>query len=164
MLTHSYWLTDDVVDVCSQEVSSNGIFGGAGWLLQKDYLYFFSKTYRKQCDIVLLVRCSHIILKGFVMKVFEIKLCIDGSERVIILILPMLFNCWFVRDWLPLQRVNQLFETFILKELESDQEGKRHDLRMGRSHLWYLQIFPSNGGNPSCRVGYAFASEWGKSH
>jgi len=32
------------------------------------------------CDIVLLISCNHIMLKGFVMKIFEIKFVMNGSE------------------------------------------------------------------------------------
>ena len=44
------------------------------------YLHFFSKTYRNVIAIVLLIRCNHIMLKGFVMKIFEIKFSMNGSE------------------------------------------------------------------------------------
>ena len=45
------------------------------------------------------------------------------EARVIVLILHV-FNCWFVRDWLPLWRVDQLFGNLVLEELESGREGK----------------------------------------
>ena len=38
-----------------------------------DVSVFLFKSLQRQCDIVLLVKCNHIMLKGFVMKIFEIK-------------------------------------------------------------------------------------------
>ena len=48
------------------------------------------------------------------------------KARVIILIWHMLFNCWSVRDLLPLRKVDQLFKKFILEELESS--GKKNGM------------------------------------
>ena len=37
------------------------------------YLYFFQILTKALCDIVLLVKDNHIMFKGFVMEIFEIK-------------------------------------------------------------------------------------------
>jgi len=50
--------------------------------------------------------------------------------NVIVSIFPVLCNCWFVRHWLPLQSVDQLFGDFVMEELESGREMKRHNLRV----------------------------------
>jgi len=70
---HRCWLTDVVMDVCSQEVSSNGIFRSAGGYCERIICISFQKLTEAWCNILLFVRCNHIMLKRLVMKIFVIK-------------------------------------------------------------------------------------------
>ena len=79
------------------------------------------------------------------------------KARVIVLILPVLFNCWFVRDWPPLRRVNQ-FSELSWKNLRV--VGKENGMvSEGKFHLRYMEIFPPSGKNTNCKVGFALAPE-----
>jgi len=60
----------------------------------------------------------------------------------------VLFNCWFVPNWLSLWRADQFSRSLVLDGLGNALEGKRRDSRVGE----IPSVVPANT-----------SSEWGKS-
>ena len=80
------------------------------------------------------------------------KICALRLARVIVLILPVLFDYWLVWDWLCLQSADKLSKSFSWNNLGGIWKGSGMIFKWKKCLMRHLRMFPLSGKNSTCEI------------